>query len=194
MSGDDQRKHSGVNRLISPSTASGRYAAISNPPISRPGGSSPSSPDGPISTAPRRASFTRASHGPLRVFLVSQENEARKGALRVLEKHGASIEACGSFGELFHKLENSTPGRTLVFLDPLLGGFEPRVVHMLRQHPAVSGGPIVLLSAISSQVLEDVGRATGADGFIVTARGLLHLDTALPSWLQRLDQAMASAG
>lgn len=128
------------------------------------------------------------------MLLVSAANDARKGAVRVLENHGASLEVCGSFGETFHRLETLMPGRTLVLLDPLLAGFEPRIVHMLRAHPAVMGGPIVLLSAISAPVLEDVVQATGADGFLVTTRGLLHLDTALPSWLQRLDHAMASAG
>ncbi len=130
----------------------------------------------------------------MRVLLIAAENDARKGVTRVLENHGGTLDVCGSFGETFHRLENVTHGRTLVFLDPLLAGFEPRIVHMLRLHPAVSGGPIVLLSAISAPVLEDVVRATGADGFIVTTRGLLHLDTALPSWLERLDQAMASTG
>ena len=104
------------------------------------------------------------------------------------------MHAAASFGEAFHLVETMAPTKTLLLIDPLLPGFEPRLVSMFRQHWNVAGGPAVLISAISAPVLEDVMRTTGADGFLVTTKGLLHLDTALASWLERLDLAKASTG
>jgi PleD family two-component response regulator len=163
---------------VPPSSVSGRYATIASTQPETPGA--------------RRSSFTRHSNKALRVVLVAADGEVRANFARVLEKHGGEVHLASSFGEAYHIVESMHSGRTLLLLDPLLPGYEPRLVSMMRQHPNIAGGPIVLASAISAPVLEDAMRVGGADGFIVSSKGLLHLDTALQGWLERFDMALAA--
>ena len=183
MTGDDRRfKAPGQSGTVPTvgSQPSGRYTTIAS--------------SAPPSQRTRKASFTRHSFGPLRTLLVAPDNDIRRGVTRILENHEGEVHAAASFGEAFHLVETLAPTKTLLLIDPLLPGFEPRLVGMFRQHWNVAGGPAVLISAISAPVLEDVMRTTGADGFLVTTKGLLHLDTALASWLERLDLAKANTG
>lgn len=161
-----------------PTSVSGRYASLASTQPETPGA--------------RRSSFTRHSNKALRVLLVLADGEVRSGVSRVLEKHGGEVHLASSFSEAYHTVESISPGRTLVLLDPLLPGYEPRLVAMMRSHPSIGGGPIVLTSAISAPVLQDSMRESLADGFIVTSKGLLHLDTALAGWLERFDMALAA--
>jgi PleD family two-component response regulator len=161
-----------------PSSLSGRYAAISSTQPETPGA--------------RRSSFTHRSNKALRVLVAIGDAEIRANVSRVLEKHGGEAYLATNLSEAYHTVESLPPGRTLVFVDPLLPGFEPRLVSMMRSHSAIGGGPIVLVSAISAPVLEDAMRTSLADGFIVSSKGLLHLDTALAGWLERFDIALAA--
>lgn len=161
---------------VGPSSVSGRYAAIQGPPPSE---------------APRRASFTRQSQGPLRALVIAQDGDARRSIVRVAQKHGGETLLASSFGEAIYQLDSLENGWVMVFIDPLLAGFEPRIVNLLRQNPRVSRSPVVIVSAMNAQVLEDVMRSSGSDGFIVTSKGLLHMDTAVQAWLERHDAMMA---
>jgi PleD family two-component response regulator len=163
---------------VRPASLSGRYASIASTQPEAPGA--------------RKSSFTRHSNKALRVLVALTDPEVRKGVSRVLEKHGGEVFLANNLSEAYHTVESVEPGRMLVFVDPLLPGFEPRLIEMMRSHASIGGGPIVLISAISPAVLENTMRESFADGFIVTSKGLLHLDTALAGWLERLDMALAA--
>lgn len=167
----------------------------SNPPGSAPpSGRSDAAPPISGSGLPRKpVSFARRSHAPLRALVATSDPDRRAAVTKCLQNNGAEVVFAGSAGESLYELEalSATRGLTMVLIDPLLPGCEPGFVAMLRQIPNVGRAPILLFSSLSAQVLEDRMRAIGADGFILTTRGLLQIDTALKSWLERYDAVMA---
>jgi hypothetical protein len=170
------RTGSGVMRAMVAGAVSGRYASIAGPPRSE---------------APRRASFTRKSAGPLRALVIVQDESARSAILRVTQKHGGETLVAVGFSEAICVLDSLDGGRAMVFFDPLQPGFDPRFVQFLRRSPRVGASPVVITSAMSAQALTEIMATSGADGFIVTSKGLLHMDTAIQSWLERHDATMA---
>jgi DNA-binding response OmpR family regulator len=138
-------------------------------------------------------SFARRSHAPLRALVATSDPECRGPIEKCLQNNGAEVMFASSAGEALYELEalGGMRGLTMVLVDPLMPGCEPGFVSMLRQTASVGRAPILLFSALSHQVLEDRMRAIGADGFILTTRGLLQIDTALKSWLERYDAVMA---
>jgi CheY-like chemotaxis protein len=162
----------------------------SNPPSGRNVPSPPSSSAG----LPRKpVSFARRSHAPLRALVATSDPDRRPAVAKCLQNNGAEVFFSSSAGESLYELEalGGVRGLTMVLIDPLLPGCEPGFIAMLRQAPNVGRAPILLFSSLSSQVMEDRMRAIGADGFILTTRGLLQIDTALKSWLERYDAVMA---
>lgn len=177
------RRGSGVTPAVQgPSSqprpeVSGRYANIEGPPPSQ---------------APRRASFTRRSHGPLRALVIAQDGDPRRSIVRVVQKHGGEALLAASLGEAMYLLDALDQGAAMVFVDPLTPGYDPRFVAFLRQNPHVGRSPIVIVSSLTTPVLEDLMRSSGADGFIVSTKGLLYMDTAVQSWLERHDAHLAN--
>jgi CheY-like chemotaxis protein len=186
------RSRSGVLPAAMASGASG-------PPGSNPPGGGPPSGRGvsatpaPSSLTRKPVSFARRSHAPLRALVATSDPERRTAVSKCLQNNGAEVVFASSAGESLYELEalGGVRGLTMVLIDPLLPGCEPGFIAMLRQVPNVGRAPILLFSSLSSQVLEDRMRAIGADGFILTTRGLLQIDTALKSWLERYDAVMA---
>jgi CheY-like chemotaxis protein len=173
---------------------------MASAPGSNPPGSGPPSgrnvPAPPVSTGGlvrKPVSFARRSHAPLRALVATSDPDRRVAVTKCLQNNGAEVVFASSAGESLYELEalGGVRGLMMVLLDPLLPGCEPGFIAMLRQVPNVGRAPILLFSGLSSQVLEDRMRAIGADGFILTTRGLLQIDTALKSWLERYDAVMA---
>lgn len=163
--------------------------------LAAPAGSGPpSGVGGPSSVGPRRpVSFARRSYAPLRALIATPHEETRAAAERVLTNSGAELISTSTAGGILYELGAlSDRGLTMVLLDPLLPGCDHNLIAMLRQHPHVSKAPVLLISNMSGPVVEEKMRALGADGFVLTSRGLLQLDTALKSWLERYDAIMAA--
>lgn len=87
--------------------------------------------------------------------------------------------------ELLRSLEPGSPPM-VVFLDVMVPALDgPAFVRTLRATPGVGDAPIVLISGLTRDALKKTVAEWGADGAIEKTRGLLQVDDAFRSWIER---------
>lgn len=107
---------------------------------------------------------------------------------RVLGPLHADLITTRSPGEALYALQSVGYERhyraRLVLIDALISGVDgPNLVNTLRRDPHVAGATIALLSSLSANVVENIMRSWGADGYLLTNRGVIHIKTAIDGWL-----------
>ena len=183
---------SGVRGGIYPGIAS---AGGTPPPMSR-RPTSGTMPAVGVPSNPPSNPVIRSDSAP-RVLLIEDEVASRHKLEQMLAKKGAEVTSVAGPGEALYALsmmEEWVARPVMVILDVLMPGLDgPLFVATLRQHPKIGGAPIVLISALAAPVLERTMHDWAADGFILKARGLLHIDQAFDAWIARL-RARAQSG
>lgn len=134
--------------------------------------------------------------GP-RVLLIEDDLVTRGKLEQILQKRGAEVFPVSGPSEAIYFLQTALEDSArpiMTILDVLMPGLDgPLFVNMLRSDPRLAGAPVVLISALSAPALEQTMRDWRADGFILKARGLLHVDQAFEAWLDRISNRVSGA-
>jgi CheY-like chemotaxis protein len=166
---------SGVRASTNPNpngTTSGTSGVVPSAPRSQPGG-----PD----------SFGPAVQLGVRALVLEDDQTTLRSYQRILAKKGVEVIAASTPGEALYVAASLAPDvrPTLAFLDVIVPGLDgPRFVAALRQQPAFEAVPVILVSALTPNVLRDRTQQWGANGFILKAKGLIHIDSAFEGWVR----------
>ncbi|USX12410.1 ATP-binding protein [Oxalobacteraceae bacterium OTU3CAMAD1] len=111
-------------------------------------------------TAPASAAAQRAR------ILVADDNQDMRGYVRLLLEREYSVETCADGEAAMEAILRDPPDLLLSdVMMPRLDGFG--LMRRIREHPAVAGLPIILLSARAGQEAKIEGLEAGADDYLV---------------------------
>lgn len=123
----------------------------------------------------------------VRVLVVEDDPVTLRAYQRILINKGAAVAGALSSGEALY-VASSFPADerpNLVFLDVLLPGIDgSRLIGLLRALPGFERTPIVLVSSLNAELLTEKAERWEANGFVLKATGLVHLEAAFEKWLR----------
>ena len=103
---------------------------------------------------------------PARIILADDNVDMREYIARLLRGHGWDVYTCGDGASALSAAQEQLPDLVLSdIMMPMLDGFG--LLRALRDNPATSGIPVILLSARAGEEARIVGLESGADDYLV---------------------------
>jgi CheY-like chemotaxis protein len=144
----------------------------------------------PRSSAPPLPKRARGE-GPS-VLLISQNPETLTTFLRLLKTFNADVIAAGTLAEAAQEIASiggaDVFGARLVLLDMTVPEFgHGALMDELRGSQCAPEARLVLLCALSETSARGLATRIGADGFLLSSRGMLSAQAAVSDWLRVRD-------
>ncbi|MCR5809534.1 MAG: response regulator transcription factor [Clostridiales bacterium] len=119
------------------------------------------------------------------IYIVEDDLDIRELESYALRSSGFEVTACASGAELFETIVWD-PAPQLILLDIMLPGEDGlALLARLRENPATSEAPIMMVTAKSSEIDKVRGLDQGADDYLTKPFGVMELVSRVKALLRR---------
>jgi CheY-like chemotaxis protein len=155
---------------------------IDVPPIP----AAPSSQPGAISS--RSGPLTREAMRS--ALIITEDTDAVKTISRVLRACEVETVSAANLSAAMRRLEAVAMDKpvTLVFVDGMARALDgPGHIEGLREQAKLAGARFIVFASLSSNALVELRVSRGADDWLATHSGMLHMEALIRQWIQNPD-------